>query len=763
MNARDYFDTRGKSTPLVQNFYGFTVGGPLIRNRTFLFGGYEGLKTRGAGNILVASLPTQTARKSVTSPAIQGLLALLPLPTTPTGNPLIGTSSVLAPSPSNNNQFILRGDHYFSDKNNLTVRYYASSGDSISRTSNSLPQYDAGFNPVGKNAMIADNWAPTPSITNELRLAYGRSSALFQPLTNPATPRFAVTGLVGFGTVQSWPQGRIFNVYQLNDTFGYVRGSHLLKVGFDLRYIQDNSLNYSNSRGVLNFASVTNFLNAVPSSWIQLFGNTYRGFRENYPGFFVQDDWKIRPTLTLNLGLRWEYQGGLSEVNNLQSVLDVSQPGNIGQLGSGPLGTFRTDNPLIQSNAGLVAPRFGFAWNPANRNLIVRGGYGIYYDSLIFNGLQAGRTTPPSDYTSTLTTAAITGANSLANLLAGTSAFQRTLTAQVGSFNNVANLGTVTSVNPRQRNPYVQQFSLGLQYRLTTSLVADLAYVGSRGTYLTTNGPLNSVLPARRPAPAVSTADQTARLSQFQAAFTAENGPNNTRIDPRFNHVNYISDAGSSTYHSLQFSVAKSFSGGLLLRAGYTWSRSIDNSSDYSPGQGATDSNFAQNQFNLAAERGVSDFDVPHRFTLSHVWAIPVLRDQKGVIGHVLGGWTFSSVNQAQSGIPFTVVAGSVAGITDIDMDGNTVSGLDNSRPNCAAGGAFTMGNPASNTLYRPILLGNNGNCGRNTARLNKFLNCDWTFRRTSVCSNTDSCGQDLGIWSTGRTPSTFSTIHTCR
>ena len=111
-------------------------------------------------------------------------------------------------------------------------------------------------------------------------------------------------------------------------------------------------------------------------------------------------------------------------------------------------------------------------------------------------------------------------------------------------------------------------------------------------------------------------ADQTARLAQFQAAYARENGPGNTRIDPRFNAVSYISDRGSSTYQSLQASVAKSLSHGLLLRAGYTWSHSIDNSSDYSPGQGATEFNFEQNQFDPGAERGDSDFNIRHRFTI---------------------------------------------------------------------------------------------------------------------------------------------------
>ena len=178
-----------------------------------------------------------------------------------------------------------------------------------------------------------------------------------------------------------------------------------------------------------------------------------------------------------------------------------------------------------------------------------------------------------------------------------------------------------------------------------------------------------------RPASATSAADQANRLAQFQAFYASENGPGNPRVDPRFNDVSYISDTGISTYNSMQFSALKALSHGLQLRASYTWSHSIDNSSDYSPGQGALDTNFEQDQFNPGAERGSSDFDVRHRFVLSHVWQVLVFRNQKGIEGHILGGWTFASLNQFQSGLPFTVITGSVAGIPDANMDGNTVSG----------------------------------------------------------------------------------------
>lgn len=740
LNSRDYFDRTGSATPLRQNFFGFTAGGALVRNKTFLFGGYEGRETRGAGSTVIANLPSAAARERVTDPSIRELLRLLPTPTAPTANPNVGTLASQLTSPSSSDQFLVRGDQMFGDRQTFSLRYYQNVGTAFNRLAGGvLPGFDATFDPVGRNAMAAHTWILNATTTNEIRAAYGRSSALFSPEAEPVTPRFNVTGLLGFGTVNNWPQGRIFNVYNLNDNFTRVMGRHVVKAGFDLRHIQDASVNDTNRRGVYTFPSLDAFLAGTLSNWTQVFGNTYRGFRTNFHGFFAQDDWKVTRSLTLNLGMRYEYQGGLREVNRLQSVLDPRLSGTIGQAGTGVLGAFRNESPAVETNLTLLfAPRFGFAWNPGLGKTVVRGGYGIFYDSLIFNGLQAGRTTPPTNYTGTLAGAQFTGGNSLANLLAGTATIQQQLSSQVGGFGTLVNLGRVVSSSPALRNPYMQHFSLGVQRQFSAGFVADLSYVGTKGSSLTVYGPGNSV--ARRPAPATSPADETARLAEFQQAVARQNGPGNSRLDPRFNDVDLLRDSGSSIYHSLQAEVRKSFSRGYTFRASYTFAKSIDGASDYSPGQNPTDSSFAQDQFNLRAERGVSNFDIPHRFALTHVWQLPFFADRSKLSGKILGGWTFASINQFQSGIPATILAGTRLGILDVNQDGNGVSGGDNTRANCGAGPDVILGNPAtipsvaertgSGSVFRYTqpLLGNMGNCGRNTYRMRKLFNWDWSF-----------------------------------
>ena len=748
LNSRDYFDRSGSATPLRQNYFGFTAGGPVQRNRIFLFGGYEGRRNRGSSPVTIANVLTESARSGIKDPSVQNIVKLLPLPTAPTSNPAIGTLAVSAPSPSDSDQFLLRGDAVITERHTLTTRYYQNAGSSYNRTAGSLPGFDATFDPKGRNAMVSETWVVNPHATNELHLSYGRASALFSPEGGLATPRYSVTGLVGFGTVQSWPQGRIFNVYQLNDVASVVHGRHVLKAGFDLRYIQDNSVNDSNRRGIYTFASVDSFLAGQPTGFTQLYGNTYRGFRTTFNGYFLQDDFRALPHLTLNLGVRWETQGGLSEVNRLQSVIDPSLAGSIGAAGTGVLGALRNDKPSVLPNTGLVAPRVGFAWNPGGGRVSVRGGYGIYYDSLIFNGLQAGRYTPPTNYTGSLAGAAIAGDNGLANLLAGTAQIQRDFAGQVGGFGTLKNLGSVTSSLPNLRNPYAQHFSLGAQTRLPLSVVLDLAYVGTRGVALTTYGPGNSVDPAKAIAPASSLADEQARLAQFQAAAARVNGVGNTRLDPRFNDASLLRDNGSSTYHSLQAGLQRAMAKGLQMQVSYTWSKSIDNASDYSPGQTTNDRSFAQSQFDFRNERGVSAFDIPHRITLSHVWQLPFFQGKKGIAGMALGGWTFASINQWQSGIPYTVMSGARLGLADVNLDGSGSGALDNVRASCVSGGAgFTFNdastipapaargvNGASNSSgfqYVQPLLGNNGSCGRNTRRIDSLLNFDWTFAKS--------------------------------
>ncbi len=740
-NARDYFDKTGQASKLKQNIYGFTMGGPAVKDRTFLFGGYEGRKTRGASFTNPGvSLPTEQARARATDPIITDLMnQFLPLPPTNTGD--LGTINTQIPSPVDSYQFIVKADHRFSDAHAFSARYVQGTASFVARfpSSNQLPGFDGDDEFALRNVNLTDSYILNSRAVNELRLAYGYDRGTVATQNGLLTPRFQIQGLVNFGALERLPTNRTFNVHQVNDVLNLVRGAHVLKMGVDARKIQDNSRSDSKSRGVFTFSISPvphpwdAFLSGQPSNWTQLFGSTQRGFRTGLYGFFLQDDWKIRHDLTLSLGFRWDVQGALSEAHGLTSVLDPNTPGEVGAAGPGLLGSFRVGGPAVNSNPALPGPRLGFAWNPHRGSLVLRGGYGIYWDSFTFAPLSLSRSAPPLNYNLTLTGSQISGANSFDNLYNGTAPILAQGASQVGGFGNLLNFGAITTIDPNLRNAYIQDFTLGVEYRLYTYVIG-LSYIGTKGTHLTKLVPINPVV--NGPAPATSLADETARLDKFQQAFARESGVGNIRLDPRFDQVNLHTSTGSSIYHSLQAEVRKSFSHGLQFQAAYTWSRSIDDASDFNPSILANDSSFPQSASNPAGERAVSDFDIAQRLIVTSIWQVPFFHRMRGAAGKILDGWGFESSNIWQTGLPATLLSGSRLGIPDGNLDGNLVGASaaleDNTRANCdPAGVRFTLGYPVGvfSGVSQP-LLGNNGTCGRNSIRMPGLTNFDWALSK---------------------------------
>ena len=732
----------GDATRIDENNYGFSMGGPAVHDKTFLFGGWQQNKTIGGGFSDLALVPTQAARGSVTDPTVTQLVnTYLPLPTSDV-DANVGTISQNFSSPTNNYQFLVRGDQDFSAANRLSLRYFQGTGTLVLPFPqfNTLAGFDADLHYEARNANITDVWTLSPTLVNQVRFAYARSLGLLPPENDLQSPRFTVLdgSIASFGALPYFTQGRIFNVYQANDIVTWERGRHSINLGFDARYVQDNSVNETNDRGNYFFNSLPDFLAGQPSAYAQAFGPTELGFRERIFSTFVQDDIKVLPTLTVNAGLRWEYQGAVTEAHGFTSLLDPAQPGSIGEAGTGVLGTFRVGNPAIHANPANFGPRVGFAWNPRGKAFTLRGGYGIYYDSFNFTGLSEARTTPPLNYTFSLTN--FTGANSFDNLVAGTAPFITNSQAQVGSFGTLTNFGTITTMNGSLPNPYSQQWDLVTEYQITPQSLVSVAYVGSKATHLQAFIPINPIAPANVPAPATSVADEEARIGEFSAAVANSNGPGNNRLDPRFDQVNTITAAASSSYNSLQMSFRQAFRYGLSLQASYTYSRSIDNSSSSNPNQESFDPGVQQNVNALYLERGPSNYDIPHRVVVTGVWNIPLFAEREGAFAKVaLKGWQFSSTNLWQSGIPANIYAGPVTvgatSISDVNIDGVTApSGADNTRANCAAGGtSFKLGNAASiaaQTRFTQPLLGNDGTCGRNVYRLNSLVNFNWAFAK---------------------------------
>ncbi|MBL8216672.1 MAG: TonB-dependent receptor [Bryobacterales bacterium] len=762
LNARDFFDTSGKAPVTRYNQFGGVFGGPLIRNKTHFFVASELALVRGAGGARIAQVPTAAMRAAVTDPTSRRLLEQYQLPAAQNELANFGTVQQSSPNLTDFYQWSARLDHQLTAKDTLWGRIGRAQNDGTAAATTFIGTNLANFGFASTNAIYSANLNEThiftPNLLNEVRAGFGRTSPVFSiDTTAPLGPRIAFANgqIASFGPTENGPQGRIQNTYQIGDTLTWVRGAHNVKAGGDFFRYQLNSFFDLQNRGVYTFLNWDDFANGRPSAFVQRIGNTVRGNRTWLGGFFVQDDFRLTPRLTLNLGFRYELYGATTEVNNLTSNLNLDCRESLGAAGTGPLGCFTVGGPITATNR-YAQPRLGIAWNPRGGKTVLRAGYGLVADFNFLNPITNQRALVPYAVNAQLNgIGQFTGGNSFANLVAGTSTLQQTSFAQVGRIRtdwlNFSDINPV--IDPKLANPQVHSWSLSLQRELPQNFVLKLAYVGTKANYLQRARQIN--LNANRPQPATSLEDEAARLSQFQQSFAAmTGGPTafSSRTDRRFNIVNLFDNSANSNFHALEVLAHRPFKGGYSLQFAYTWSKSIDDVSDSLLGV-PNDSTLLQNPLDLRGNRGLSGFDVPHRVVLTHVWELPF---GKGITNPVLGklvrGWGMSGISSWRAGFPITFEAGPRLGVQTISLI--TVGGI--LRPNATgpvnfqpapAGSAGAPNglnaDPVANRriatyaeslgLSQP-LLGNVGTLGRSTNRLNGLAQFDWNaYKRFEI------------------------------
>jgi hypothetical protein len=756
-NARDFFDTTGSPTPFIQNQWGFVAGGPVVKNHLFAFGHYEGIKTRGAGSGSVATVLSPTQQAAITDPASAALFAAVGAPTDASGQ-FSGT----APNKSDQYAWSLRVDEvWHGGKDSINVRYGTNPVTQVSPgltfIGTNLSNYGANVVDTDRQATVGYTHTFSTAIVNQFRFGFGRSNPAFQPFTSLTVPYAPVIQISGFDTMgvsNILPQGRVQNTFQYGDTVSYSRGRHAWKFGFDAIRYQANSFFDANFRGTFTFGSLSDFQNGIPQTFTQRFGTSVRGNRSTDYFTFAQDDFRVTNTLTLNLGVRLESSGGTSEINNLLANLHTDVTGALGGGGTGPLGTILLGGNAYDRNWNW-APRVGFAWNPNGGKFVVRGGYGWAYDYIFGNPITNLRFSPP--FVPSITVQSFTGNNSYAQLAAGTGQAQTDAIAAIGTFlPTQANFGSLSPVDPKLQNPRADQWNFGVEHEFLRAYLLKVNYVGTKGNRLLISRQLNFVDPSVIPAPATSDADEAARLSSFRDVFIGETGNAsgsivNNRLDPRFNSVTQVESAGGSIYHSLQVDVIRRMSHGLQIQAAYTYGHAIDDASDVLNVL-VNDSASIQDPRNLALNRGNSEFDLRHRFVLSHVWELPFYKHSTGFAGRVLGGWAFTGDWSIQSGFKSNIFAGSRRGVSDILLVGasNVRADLNASLDSfhaVAAGspaadlipsrcdrGVNTSASAAvlcpniSNFPFTQPLLGNPGTLGRNVFPLAGFQDFDWAL-----------------------------------
>jgi Carboxypeptidase regulatory-like domain len=740
-NARGYFTPVGGPVPkLVQNQAGVTFGAPIIKNHTFFYGGWELDRTRGAGQSVVANVLTPTQAAGITDPTGAALFAANGSPTSASGSLNESSANTL-----DGDTWTIRVDQILrGGKDGIFVKY----GQSPSKTVNpgltfvstNLPGFGASNTVEPRDLTVGYTAALTGNLVNNFRFGFGRSNPEF-PANSPFAPGPQIIFLDGtssFGESDIIPQGRTQNTFQYADTVSWTRGRHTIKFGVDVNRYQAPSFFDALAQGIIVYGGIADFQTGNPLEYEQFIGNTHlHNFALDAFGF-VQDDYRITRTLTLNLGFRLESSGGVSEGKNQLSNIDPNNTTPLGVLGTGPLGGVDLGGTAFNRNWN-PAPRLGFAWNPRGGKMVVRGGYGIAYDFIYQNPITNLRFSPP--FVNTATVLDFSGGNSLANLVAGTAPAQAAATAAIGHFNPAqTDFGAFTPVNQNLSNPRNQQWDAGVEYQLMSDMVFKVTYVGAHSDRLQVSMPINLVNPANIPAAPTSLADQTARIDEFTTAFSNEIGgafgPTNSLNDPRFDNVTQVQSIGSSSYNSLQVEAIRRFKNGLTFDANYTWAHSLDDISD-ALGVLINDSAEPLDASKpISFNRANSQFDVRNRVVLSYNYDLPFGNGFHGWKKYLFGGWSQSGIFSSQSGLPTTIFAAPIDGISDLLLNG-TNNG--NTAVNTAVDGDATQLHsvPFFNTYTVPTtlpvsepLLEHNGTSGRDHLRLDGQTDFDAAFSK---------------------------------
>lgn len=647
-DARNFFETLpgAQKGGFKNNNFGGVLGGPIVPNRTFFFAGYEGQRERVSSPFAVRVPSASDLSAARVANAAAGrpedglstrLLELFPRENNP------GAANNLAFSATNlndNDNFLAKIDHHFSERFTLSGRYIFGDGDQIfpltSGFGSPLPPYQTvvptRIQLVGVNlSQIINN-----SLINETRVSYNRFKQLFNPLDadfDPASlglitgsrslPTITVAGFVSLGAPTNLPRGRVSSAYQFVDNLTWTRKAHTIKMGGEYRRPLVNSFNDVFSRGRINFSSLADFLAERPSPAGTTIarGSTRRDTFTNNVGLFVQDDWKISPRLTLNLGLRYEYLGVFSDEGNRLSNFVP----NVGLVRVGDTGLPR----LYRRDWNNFGPRIGFAYDPTGGGrMVVRGGYGLYYD------------TPSQDY---FLSQGFSAGNVGTNPVAGLGTFTVNFTQTVPFGPNVPIFGDALAPSPpfplfavdlNLRTSYIHNYNLNIQFSLSEASVLQLSYVGSRGSKLFRVRDIN------QPTPGPAATRQLRR-------------PLNARF-PDFASINYLETTANSNYNALQVYFRRRLSEGLTLFGAYTWSKSIDDASN-GVFAGTPGVSFPQDSYNLRAERALSSYDVRHRFTTNFVYDLTFLPAFLARLPKPLTeGWQLSGIYTFATGLPIT-------------------------------------------------------------------------------------------------------------
>ncbi|HEY8551699.1 MAG TPA: TonB-dependent receptor [Vicinamibacterales bacterium] len=746
LDTKNYFDT--EKAPLDYNQFGASLGGPIFQNRTFFFTNYEGRRvSRGAtvgGNVPTEAMrrgdfsglptihdpatydPGTNARQPFPNnqipadrinPIAQRLLEAMPLPnsTDPARNYVRQIANR-----DDGDQFHLRVDHRASGAHMLMARYSHYNTDAANFAA--LPfsgdtQLNRHRGGVGQWTWIRGN------VVNELRAGGNRYNFTFDhesagmdvlsqfglpfrsgDLRLAGYPGVSISGLAALGGNTAVPLDRIENTFQIQNATTWVAGDHSIKFGGDFRWYHGTNYQPQRARGQYSFTGVftgqvgrtynngfADFLLGLPVLQ-QLLEPT--GLTPNEPqntrfNLFVQDDWKLSSTITLNLGLRYERDGAWTEANNRWGAFDLETGEVVYARDYDIPFSIRfphrfADTNVVQEATNGFSPRVGVAWRPrGDAELVVRGAYGLFWSQttgqdFINTSLQV----PPGLIVDEQRSGSVVPELTFGEFGFGTD--PSTLIPTVPGF--------IVIPYGQHKNPHVHQWNVGIEKQLGRSMAASISYVGNQGRDLQQRYQGNAALP---PGP----------------------GPIQPRRRyPAFGALNLSTSEGWSAYNALQVKLERRFTDGLGFLTAYTWSKAMDQQGGEAESRGGG----IQNPANPRASRGLAGFDLRHRFSMAVNYELPFGRGRRylqgGVLGALLGGWHTSTIVSIRSGFPFSVVtagdsANAGAGTVFADLIGDNHGNLPRGERTIdrwfdtsafAAPAPFTFGNAGRNIVIGP-------------------------------------------------------------
>src|SRR5215471_4128291 len=640
LDAADFFTNKAgaKKNPLHRNQYGATLGGPIVKNKTFFFGSWEGFR-QVSPQVSATRVPTDAERATVTDPISKGLLQFWPAANAQragqTNNFIANVSATTF-----DNTYLGKLDHNFSEKDHLTFRWSEYRGTVF--TPGALPALDGNQNlPVSKSAVLNETHVFSPKLLNEFRLGFSRNetfitvqdagfdaSKIFvgadgKPLTgvvvaaqnllDSGLPTITVSGgFAPLGSTNNLPQGRTTNTYEMYDNMSWIApfgsSKHSWRWGYHLRLEDAKRFLDGSARGTFNFVNFADFAAGLVNTSIFRYGTTVRYWRRFASDLYWQDQYKIKDSLTLNYGLRYEYPSAIYQrrpgaTNFIAGVgpvlLGTNQLLQIDPTKRGIASFVNAQAPITLGQSGVnvdknnFAPVLGLAYTPqfaqsifGHDDTVIRAGFRVGYDE-VFNNIPANMGTN-SPYT--LTTSQTAGVTQPGKF-AWATGFDQTVPF-VSNFGNqgpgtpTSGLLLLNAEDPNTRSAYIYQYNLGIQRRVTSDLSFEVDYQGSAGHKLGTLIDLNQ--------PRVIVRDPSFRGNQ---------SPNEQVFPyPFFGSIGAGQDLENSNYNAMVFTTKYQGRQGIFIQGSYTFSHSIDYASAFfgSSGERTGPADFT----NLKAERG---------------------------------------------------------------------------------------------------------------------------------------------------------------